>query len=543
MAIKLRYLDTAKGLSPYELELINNNYWMIEQALNSVGAASPLVPGSGTPPISDHHLLTNLTTFDDHPQYAYLAGRSVSPTWFGGLIAGQNITLRGNAADTLGAGVNVIIGNTSQGGIVVEPTAINSGGEAQLLRLQGRSTGGGSTGYLNATEGGSFRIRISDYNSWFYGNGTTTGTIFGSSEIGFEYNLRLFSFGTTVIPLTIRGLAGQTANLLEWQDSTPTILAYVDKDAYIASRRFLMLGSTSGILTHIAPAAITDYSLTWPDVQSVGIGVLTNDGSGNLTWAAGVGAVEFADNVFRIYDDGTTTKKLAFQCSGIAAATTRTWTVQNANGTVALLNGITQSWATTQNFLGAVNVSDTLFTLNDAGFINTLQFTATNAGIVLDSPASSGVIALTTDILTTVRRNSGANIGSRPRLNFIEGTDIVLTITDDPGNNEVDIQIESTAGSGSGTFVLAETEQDLGTPARKGGTFDITGLSSLTTDRQVVVIQKAAPFTDKGILKDHGELDHVLVTAYVLNATTVRCHWFSATFVQGNFKFGYVVSG
>lgn len=40
-----------------------------------------------------------------------------------------------------------------------------------------------------------------------------------------------------------------------------------------------------------------------------------------------------------------------------------------------------------------------------------------------------------------VRKNSGANVGTRGRLNFIEGVGTTLTITDDAGNNEVDITI------------------------------------------------------------------------------------------------------
>ena len=41
----------------------------------------------------------------------------------------------------------------------------------------------------------------------------------------------------------------------------------------------------------------------------------------------------------------------------------------------------------------------------------------------------------------TVRKNSGANIGTRPRLNFIEGSNITLAISDDAGSDEIDISI------------------------------------------------------------------------------------------------------
>lgn len=44
---------------------------------------------------------------------------------------------------------------------------------------------------------------------------------------------------------------------------------------------------------------------------------------------------------------------------------------------------------------------------------------------------------------TTIRKNNGSNIGSRPRINFTEGSNVSLTISDDSGNNEIDITIAS----------------------------------------------------------------------------------------------------
>jgi len=43
----------------------------------------------------------------------------------------------------------------------------------------------------------------------------------------------------------------------------------------------------------------------------------------------------------------------------------------------------------------------------------------------------------------TVRKNTGSNVGTRPRLNFIEGSGTTLTITDDAVDNEVDITIKA----------------------------------------------------------------------------------------------------
>ena len=45
---------------------------------------------------------------------------------------------------------------------------------------------------------------------------------------------------------------------------------------------------------------------------------------------------EFSDADFRIVDNADQSKKAAFEASGIATATTRTFTLPNASGTIAL---------------------------------------------------------------------------------------------------------------------------------------------------------------------------------------------------------------
>jgi hypothetical protein len=54
---------------------------------------------------------------------------------------------------------------------------------------------------------------------------------------------------------------------------------------------------------------------------------------------------------------------------------------------------------------------------------------------------------------TNVRKNSTGSVFSRRRFNFIEGTNVTLTIADDAGNEEVDITIDSPVGGGTVTSV------------------------------------------------------------------------------------------
>ena len=83
--------------------------------------------------------------------------------------------------------------------------------------------------------------------------------------------------------------------------------------------------------------------------------ISTSDANG-----LGVGANEFADNVFRIFDDIDNTRKLAFQTGGIAAATTRTVTIQDADGTMMLIDG-----TGTQIVVKPTEIRDSIFSIVD----------------------------------------------------------------------------------------------------------------------------------------------------------------------------------
>lgn len=65
--------------------------------------------------------------------------------------------------------------------------------------------------------------------------------------------------------------------------------------------------------------------LSW--VEDDANGVMFN----GTSWVEVIGASEFADNVFRIQDNGDVTKELAFEVSAVAAGTTRTVTMPNKN--------------------------------------------------------------------------------------------------------------------------------------------------------------------------------------------------------------------
>lgn len=64
-------------------------------------------------------------------------------------------------------------------------------------------------------------------------------------------------------------------------------------------------------------------------------------------------------------------------------------------------------------------------------------------GLTMWSPPESLV-----RLPVTVRLNSGADVGTRSRLNFVEGDNVTLEVVDDVGQDEVEVTVSATGGGG-----------------------------------------------------------------------------------------------
>jgi len=82
----------------------------------------------------------------------------------------------------------------------------------------------------------------------------------------------------------------------------------------------------------------------------------------------------------------------------------------------------------------------------------------------------------------TVRKNTGGNVGTRSRLNLIEGANITLTVSDDAGDDEVDITITSGAGGGGGSDWLHQFFPAVDTNAYKGTYATLQMIDAVDTD-------------------------------------------------------------
>lgn len=123
------------------------------------------------------------------------------------------------------------------------------------------------------------------------------------------------------------------------------------------------------------------------------------------------------------------------------------------------------------------------------------------APIVVDS----GVVSFdqTTDLnnnaRVAVRKNTGADVGKRRRLNLIEGSNITLTVTDDGAAEEVDVTIAA-AGASVAVSTVAIPFTD-GDTARR---VTVTDASVTTSSKIIGQIRRP----DGADADDHGYVYH-----------------------------------
>src|SRR3990170_8542963 len=305
--IKLRRLDTAKGLTPAELESINYNWWSIEQGLNSVGAVTP-IPGGGSGGVSpggtiSHHSLLDLTDGDDHIQYLFLNGRT----------GGQ--TLKFNDSTVFGiklvnnSGWSTILGPLNwlaSDGITSRLKWLSTG---QVTQIPNTSA---SIGYLLTmpviNHGlGSFSpntgIRIntdtvSSHTTYSPALVIDSRNVFSTVELG--YNGDMFLHRDATAGGSARYSSQGVGLGIGWREG--------------ANQQFLIQTNGTGssdyrtaILNLSTLSSLTPRIFTFPDAS----------GTFLLDTTIGTIAYSFSDSLFSIFDNLTSAKIVQFQCAGL----------------------------------------------------------------------------------------------------------------------------------------------------------------------------------------------------------------------------------
>ncbi len=176
--------------------------------------------------------------------------------------------------------------------------------------------------------------------------------------------------------------------------------------------------------------------------------------------------------------------------------------------------GLTWTYVDGSNTLTG-NVSLASFSTTNLAEGSNLYFTDERAqdavgSILLDSSTidftySDGTPSITASVIANtsiqkveVVKNSGAVVGTRKQLNFIEGSNISLTIADDAGNDQVDITITGSAG-----YTDEQAQDAIGTILLDSASINFT-YDDATPNITAIVIPAGSDtyvqFNDGGIL-------------------------------------------
>jgi hypothetical protein len=186
---------------------------------------------------------------------------------------------------------------------------------------------------------------------------------------------------------------------------------------------------------------------------------LTNNGSGVFTWGSPSAYAAITENG----SDVTSTKKFR------APSFETTDTVNNGQFNYTAGSGADATCATPAagKVIGCYRNNQLELSNNGDAYSKVLR--------TADSTASNVAI-----------RKGGTLIGTRPAVNFIEGSNVTLTVADDAGNNRVNVTVASSGSGGGSNVLFKQTSVQAGDTRTTNGdfatTYDITANSLAAGD-------------------------------------------------------------
>jgi hypothetical protein len=270
--------------------------------VTSVGGTAPIASSGGTTPtISISEATTGAAGSMSSADKTKLDGIATSANNYTHPNHSGDVTSSGDGATTIAndAVTNAKLANMAQSTLKGRATA--STGDPEDLSASDVRT------LLNTDQVTDARTPLSHT----HGNITNAGLVGTTSGLPLKTGtggiVEAGSFGTAAASFC----EGNDARLSDAR----TPLSHVHAAADVTSGTF-----DNARINFAAPAAIGN----------------TTAAAGSFTTLTASTSLDVSDSVFRISDNGDSSKKLAVECSGISASTTRTLTVPDASGTLAL---------------------------------------------------------------------------------------------------------------------------------------------------------------------------------------------------------------
>jgi len=277
------------------------------------------------------------------------------------LLDASGITFEGSTADNFETTLSVVDPTADRS--IVFPDA---GGTVALLTSLSVAAGSGLT--YNSTTGefgtsnipnaqlqnssvtiGSTSIALGGTSTTLAGLLSVTSAAVITDDGGFR--IRNTTDNTKQIAFNAANIGTSTIRTLSAPNVDGTLALLEANNAFIGINSFINGSGQSfrpaslqdGFIIQGRAGGTNNYSVTFATATLSGNQTATfPDLTGNvLLDTSTIPGGTFVDDTFRISDDGDSTKKLAFECSGITTSTTRTMTVPDESGTIS-----TQDFAT-----------------------------------------------------------------------------------------------------------------------------------------------------------------------------------------------------
>ena len=128
-------------------------------------------------------------------------------------------------------------------------------------------------------------------------------------------------------------------------------------------------------------------------------------------------------------------------------------------------------------------------------------------GFTVDTAGAMAVV----DSAIIVRKNTGSNVGERPRINFIEGAGVTISIADDAIDNEFDITFSTTGSSSGGSTSIVKDSY----------IFRIDGTIASTSGTAGVVVPYTCTISPVYISLDYCGTTGTTIVDVLKNGTTI----------------------